>query len=123
MASLAEVLEELKAREPIFHRPELGTTRADFERMTAEDFWEIGASGKIYTRDFVLDLLEERHAQPHEESLVATDFLIHQLTPDLYLLHYNLVQEHTRRTRRTTLWRDTADGWQIVFHQGTIIAG
>ena len=34
---LQEVLAELSAREPIFHRPELGTSRADFERMTVED--------------------------------------------------------------------------------------
>jgi hypothetical protein len=41
---LSEVLAELSRREPIFHRPELGTTRADFEKMTVEDFWEVGAS-------------------------------------------------------------------------------
>jgi hypothetical protein len=35
---LRDVLAELSAREPIFHRPELGTSRADFERMTVEDF-------------------------------------------------------------------------------------
>jgi len=31
---LLEILHELIQREPIFHRPELGTTRADFEAMT-----------------------------------------------------------------------------------------
>jgi hypothetical protein len=29
---LAEVLAELSRREPIFHRPEFGTTRADSEK-------------------------------------------------------------------------------------------
>ena len=33
----------LRAREPLFHRPELGTSRADFERMIVDSFWEIGA--------------------------------------------------------------------------------
>lgn len=42
---LAEVLEQLSAREPIFHRAEFGVSREDFERMTVEEFWEIGASG------------------------------------------------------------------------------
>jgi hypothetical protein len=50
-ASLQSVLEELSARKPLFHRPEFGTTRAEFEAMTAPDFWEIGASGRIYSRD------------------------------------------------------------------------
>jgi hypothetical protein len=31
---LLGVLAELRCREPIFHRPELGTSRADFEGMT-----------------------------------------------------------------------------------------
>ena len=44
---LLDVLEELKRREPIFHHPEFGTTRADFERQVTEDFWEIGASGAM----------------------------------------------------------------------------
>jgi hypothetical protein len=39
-----DVLNELIQREPIFHRPELGTTRQDFENMTVETFWEVGAS-------------------------------------------------------------------------------
>ena len=30
----AAVLEELIRREPIFHHPELGTTRSDFESQT-----------------------------------------------------------------------------------------
>lgn len=29
--TLAEVLDQLVKREPIFHRPEFGTTRVDFE--------------------------------------------------------------------------------------------
>ena len=43
---IAEVLAELVKREPICHRPELGTTRADYERMMDESFREVGASGR-----------------------------------------------------------------------------
>ncbi len=116
---LATVLAELAAREPISHRPEFGTTRADFEGMTAEDFWEVGSSGKIYDRAFVLDLLEERHKTPQEETLRASDFRIRQLSPDVYLLHYNLMQGK-RGTRRTSVWERSEGDWKIVFHQGTI---
>ena len=41
--TLMEVLDELRAREPLFHRRELGTTRSHFEAMTTDDFWEVGA--------------------------------------------------------------------------------
>ena len=43
-------LNELIQREPIFHRPELGTTHADFEQMTEGTFWEVGASGRRLRR-------------------------------------------------------------------------
>jgi hypothetical protein len=118
---LAGVLEELTQREPIFHRWGWGTARADFERMTAEDFWEIGASGRRYSRAFILDELEKRFAQPQEENLAASDFHCRQLAPDVYLLTYNLLQPGNRKTRRTTIWQRTPGGWKIVFHQGTII--
>ncbi len=115
------VLAELTAREPIFHRPEWGTTRADFDRMMADDFWEVGASGKVYERAFVLDLLEERHRMVPQESLLPSGFRIRQVGADTYLLHYDLLQGE-RRTRRTTVWQRSKDGWKIVFHQGTVVA-
>ena len=120
-SEIAAVLEELRAREPIFHRPEFGTTRADFERMTVEDYWEIGASGRRYSRAFVLDELERRHATPHTDLWETSDFDCRKLADDVYLLTYTLLQDNVRRTRRATVWQRTAGGWKIVYHQGTII--
>lgn len=117
---VADVLEELARREPIFHRKEFGTTRADFERMTVEDFREVGASGRCYSRDFVLDVLEKRYANPHPEVWETSDFHCRRLAPDIFLLTYNLVQDGSRRTRRSTIWQRTSGGWKIVYHQGTI---
>jgi hypothetical protein len=120
-SSLHRILEELTAREPIFHRLEHGTTRADFENMTLPDFWEIGASGSIYSRDYVLAELERRHAQPQEKaSWETSDFRCRKLADGLYLLTYTLLQE-TRKTRRSTIWQLTPTGWKIAFHQGTIV--
>jgi hypothetical protein len=118
---LAGVLAELIAREPIFHRPEFGTTRADFERMMAEDFWETGASGRRYSREFVLDVLEKRFSKPHEDVWEARDFCCRRLGYETYLLTYTLLQDKQRLTRRATIWQSTADGWKIVYHQGTVV--
>lgn len=118
---LAAVLAELSRREPIFHRPEFGTTRADFEAMTTEDFWEVGASGRRYSRKFVLDMLDQRHATPQNDIWETKDFHCKRLAPDVYLLTYTLLQDKTRLTRRTTIWQSAPDGWKIVFHQGTIV--
>ena len=119
--ALAGVLEELVQREPIFHRPELGTTTADFENMTDPDFWEVGASGRRYSREFILRALEERHKKPQTDVWEASDFRCQRLAPDLYLLTYTLLQDKKRRTRRSTMWRQTPLGWKIVYHQGTIV--
>ncbi|WP_242451744.1 DUF4440 domain-containing protein [Rhodanobacter sp. T12-5] len=117
---LAGVLDELRRREPIFHRPEFGSTRADFERMAAADFWEIGASGQRYSRAHVLDILEHRAPDPAEHTWKTRDFHCRELGPETYLLTYTLEQGE-RVSRRSTVWRRNGEEWQIVFHQGTLV--
>lgn len=119
--TLTRVLTELESREPIFHRPEFGTTRADFERMTVEDFWEVGASGRRYSREVVLDELEKRFSAPREDVWEAKGFCCQRLAEDVFLLTYTLIQDRVRVTRRATIWQRTAVGWKIVNHQGTVV--
>lgn len=118
---LTAILAELASREPIFHRPELGVTRTDFESMTVADFWEVGASGRRYGRAYVLNELEKRHAVPNADIWKTTDFHCRRLSHDVYLLTYTLLQNKERKTRRATIWQRTPEGWKIVFHQGTIV--
>jgi hypothetical protein len=115
-----DVLNQLIKREPIFHRPELGTTRQDFENMTIETFWEVGASGRRYSRKYVIDTLELRHSQRHEDIWETTDFHCLEIAPDNYLITYTLIQGD-RVTRRSTIWRRCETDWKIVYHQGTIV--
>lgn len=118
--ALNDVLHELIDREPIFHRPEHGTTRVDFEDMMAEDFWEVGASGLRYSREFVLEELDRRREYPlRHDRWVTSDFYCRELGPGIYLLTYTLLQGE-RKTRRATIWQRAGSGWKIVFHQGTI---
>ena len=120
---LLGVLNELVSREPIFHRPELGTTRADFENMTLTDFWEVGASGRRYSRDYVLAELEKRYQRPGDDVWETSGFHCRRLAEDVYLLTYTLLQNGKRKTRRSTIWQRTPAGWKIGFHQGTIVQG
>jgi hypothetical protein len=117
---LLAVLEELKRREPIFHRPELGTTRGDYENMTEPTFWEVGASGRRYSREFILDTLENRALQGYEDIWETLDFHCLEVAPDNYLVTYTLLQG-ARVTRRATLWRRMSSGWKILYHQGTVV--
>lgn len=115
-----EVLAELAEREPIFHRTELGTTRADFEAQTVDDFWEVGASGRRYDREFIWTTLEARYAQDAPELWETSELACRPLGGSTYLLTYLLTQGE-RVTRRATIWRRTDAGWQAIYHQGTVV--
>lgn len=120
--TIDQVLEELKKREPIFHREEFGRTRADFEKMMDKDFWEVGASGNIYTKEVVLDVLEERYSNAYEENWQTKDFKCQALAENVYLLTYTLIQNATRVTRRSTIWKlEGGRDWKIAYHQGTVV--
>jgi hypothetical protein len=118
---LLGVLEQLRQREPIFHRAESGTTREEFERMMEEDFWEVGASGRRYSRQYVLDVLDARRHSAYEDAWETSDFHCHELAANIYLLTYTLLLGQ-RRTRRSTIWSRVSGDWKIVFHQGTEVA-
>jgi hypothetical protein len=120
---LLPILHELRRREPIFHTREFGSTAAEFERSTAPDYWEVGASGRRYSREFILRELTVNF--PYVDAAAAgwqtEDFGLRRLSPETYLLTYTLDQAG-RRTRRATIWQSSEDGWRILYHQGTIIA-
>ncbi len=119
-ADLEAVVAELLRREPIFHKPEFGTTRADYAAQTAEDYWEVGASGRIYDRNGILDGLIQRGKVPGDESWVVSDVRCRDLGASTYAFTYQLDQGG-RLTRRLTIWRRRADGWKALYHQGTLI--
>jgi len=79
---LDDVEQELLAREPIFHRPELGATREAYEAQMTEDYWEVGASGEVYDRDCVINTLVRRGKVPGDERWLVSDARCRQLAPD-----------------------------------------
>jgi hypothetical protein len=120
---LLETLQELARLESIFHRPEMGQTRADLEKLIAEDFWEVGASGKRYSKQFVLEVLEKRLADQQPDVWQTSDFYCRSLSTDVYLLAYTLIQNNVRKTLRSSIWQRSTDGWKCVYHQGTVVQG
>ena len=117
------VAEQLAAREPIFHRTVDGTTRAEWEAMTAPDFWEVGASGTVYSRADVLAVLDDRYGTPGYDpmaGLAVEDFAVRPLDGGTWLATYLLHQDE-RRTRRASIWRHDGERWVLQYHQGTVI--
>lgn len=123
-AGLKAVLEELRALEPIFHNSTFGLTAEERERRTAPEFWEVGASGRRYSRTFIMKLFAEKPpVDAAEAGWRCRDFGVRQLGPgSTYLLTYTLDQAG-RITRRATVWQKSAEGWRILYHQGTVVTG
>lgn len=118
--NLQPILEELQRLEPQFHAAYPGATPEKFEELVAPEFWEIGASGRRYSREFALSVLTERQKGPAEEAWKTKDFHVFEVGEGSYLLSYTLLQPD-RVTLRATLWRRDAGCWKAIFHQGTVV--
>ncbi len=124
MDEVDTVRSELRDLEPVFHRPDRGTSRAVWDALMAPDYWEVGARGAIYDRAFVLDTLAGRYADPAYDPMAGLeldDFAVRGAGAGVWLATYRLRQGE-RLSRRVSVWRATPDGWQLVYHQGTVIS-
>ena len=122
-AEFAAILEELRSFEPIFHTACFGVTTKDFDRRMAPGFWEVGASGRRYTRAFILENYGKTIATitPQTQQWKTSEFDLLPLGLETFLLTYTLDQ-CGRLSRRATVWQRAEAGWQILYHQGTLIA-
>ena len=86
------------------------------QRILASDFFEIGRSGHIYFRQDVL-AMERREIKAE-----LSELEIRRLDEHTLLVTYLSTEEFDGRTensRRSSIWSQTSDGWQLRFHQGT----
>ena len=88
--------------------------------LFAEDFVDVGASGRHYTRP---DILASLSAEPPCLEASASDFEIREIASDVALVSYlaesRANSDAPRTALRTSIWRRTGSGWQIFHHQGT----
>lgn len=118
---LSPILQELMQLEPLFHAACADASVPQFEQLVSPDFWEVGALGRRYSRAFALDVLSQRGRQPDPENYQADQFHVREAGLDHYLLTYRLHQPG-RVTLRLTVWHRSSQGWQAVYHQGTVVS-
>ncbi|OZE20643.1 DUF4440 domain-containing protein [Rhodococcus sp. 05-2254-6] len=91
--------------------------RRDRERLAlllADDFTEVGASGTVWDKSSILDLLGSE--SPVEIEVIEPIGRV--IGADCVLLQW-ISRTSDARARRTSLWRRTNTGWELVHHQGT----
>jgi hypothetical protein len=100
------------------------STRHDAAALTsllAENFREFGSSGRIYTRQQIIDALAEEPPR----SITHSDTCCQQLAEDIALLTYRstrtIALDTASHALRSSLWIKRDNRWQLLFHQGTPI--
>jgi len=73
---LQPIFAELRRFEPIFHREAFGKSIEDFRRRMAPGYWEVGASGQRYDRDFILKTLGHNPPVDAEGQSVEPDLQV-----------------------------------------------
>jgi hypothetical protein len=105
--------------EPLFHAVCPEGTESLFEGLVADNFWEIGSTGRKYSRAFALDTLESRQST-NPENWQTSDYHLNQIGESVFLLTYTL-QQPNRTTLRLTIWEHVDGQWKAIYNQGTVV--
>lgn len=99
------------------------SVRRDRKRVSAllsKDFFEVGASGRVWTRDEILELLATETFQ----APVMENFVCRKIEAGVMLVTYRTMRIHPETgerllSLRSSIWCRQARGWLLRFHQGT----
>lgn len=108
--------------------PEVRRSPERMGGLLADDFVEFGSSGVAYDRKGILEVLEDEALadDPVTRSLAHFEMVV--LGPDAVLTRYRVLRQHSAREQptqsmRSSIWCRRDGRWQLVFHQGTFVAG
>lgn len=115
--ALAEQLYQL---ETSLLQPEVRASAQAVADLLADEFVEFGSSGRVSDKAQIIAALKDETGLKR----TMTDFKIKRLAADVVLVTYHITRYVDRQTEsaaslRSSIWRKTADRWQMVFHQGT----
>jgi len=116
------LLVTLEALERRLFQPEIRSDPERLGELLHPEFSEVGASGKVYTRD---EVLAELRDAPAPYSIWAQDFEAQEVASGLVLLRYRSGHMSSdgmlsRHVARSSLWQYIDGAWKLRFHQGTL---
>ncbi len=109
-----ELLKTLQTLEEQIVDPKFRKSSAFLNQVLADDFMEIGSSGKIYNKAEVIAALQVAE----DSSIILRDFKLIALADNVALLTFAAVNKNIT-SLRSSIWRLNAGKWQLLFHQGT----
>ncbi|RKE84672.1 DUF4440 domain-containing protein [Rhizobium sp. AG855] len=118
-------LAEIRSLEESLHRAETRGSRAALETLLAEGFVEIGASGSVYDRTAIIQLLLAEEAGGLSQFRSA-NYVLRPISGDAVLLTYEterlFADGSARSALRSSIWKHDGTAWRMFFHQGTVRA-
>ncbi|ASY60614.1 MULTISPECIES: DUF4440 domain-containing protein [Sinorhizobium] len=116
-------LDEIQSLEEALHRPEIRRSRDAVETLLAEGFVEFGASGRVYDRTTIIDLLTQESGID-EGDLRTANYVLKPISKDAVLLTYETERSYRdgskRHVLRSSVWKHDGLKWKMFFHQGTV---
>jgi hypothetical protein len=112
------IKDDVRALEERLLDPSVRRSKTQLDSMLADGFLEFGSSGRIWSREEVLEDLPTRKLSG---SFTIDDFEVRTLCADTVLATYTLTldDDPAAGSLRSSIWRKIDERWQIVFHQGT----
>ena len=95
-------------------------TRSDADeisRLIADDFFEFGASGSIWTKAEVVEQLPQQSFTQR----TISEFAVKRLSEHAALVTYHCHNNSSADSLRSSIWHKQGEKWQMVFHQGTFL--
>ena len=96
---------------------EIRSSREELDLLLDEDFLEYGSSGKIYTKDIILEKLPDS-----KFSLITIqDFSILKISEGFIQTRFKTIEKN-RTSLRSSIWKKYWENdWKMTFHQWTPI--
>lgn len=110
------LMDKIEQLERKLLQPMARHSKKTLEHLIANDFREVGQSGKRYGKQEVLKAL----LQESSRDFKAQYFEVKQISSSVCMVWY-YTQENGGKVFRTSLWKLQQDKWQMIFHQGTPI--
>jgi ribonuclease HI len=102
-------------RELMLLDPAVRRDQAQVAELLHPRFEEIGSSGRLWSRDAMIQSIGENSREDPQFQVLGID----ELSEDSILLTYTTASEHGR-VLRSSLWLKLNGRWRLRFHQGTV---
>ena len=88
--------------------------------LLAEGFTEFSSSGQVFSKAQIIACLQAESPS----QVTASQFTVQLLSAEVALVTYH-AHRHSEppvHTLRSSIWEQRKEVWQIIFHQGTLVA-